>query len=54
MKYKIACDEWWPVYSIDNTDGYQEIELTDEEYQKIKQAFKDFNLAQKIIKGRRS
>ena len=52
MKVKIDEDEWYPVYSIVDSDDKHpvEIELTEEQVAFIKQVQEDFDRAQEVIR----
>jgi hypothetical protein len=46
----ISNDEWYPVWYLETVDNGIPAEVSDEEYQKIKQVFKDFGHIQKRLK----
>lgn len=53
VRIEIDTDEWYPVYSIDETvkglDNYGVVEVPDKVYQKLLKTFEDFAKAQRIL-----
>lgn len=46
----ISNDEWYPVWYLETVDNGTPAEVSDEEYMKIKQVFKDFEKVQVRLK----
>lgn len=45
MKVRIDCDEWYPVYDFTERGG-TEVEISEEQFHKLRKAIADFNEAQ--------
>lgn len=46
MKYELMVDEKWPVYSLEKSCGYDEVEISDEDYEEYVSVMNKYNLLQ--------
>lgn len=52
MKFCLDKDEWYPVYNLMDAraDGRHTIEVTEEEYSRIQNAFEEFDAVQVLLR----
>jgi len=46
VKYELMVDEKWPVYSLEKPSGYDEVEISDEDYEEYVSVMNKYNLLQ--------
>ena len=46
MKYELMVDEKWPVYSLEKSCGYDEVEISEEDYEEYVSIMNKYNLLQ--------